>query len=832
MITFLILPVALNSDISNQHIMDKELKFFIGFSDDAKEEAKYIYELEKYFQKTLRRFISFKSSKYHSLRMYLWPYDAELGIGGQKMAIEPFLINSDLAIFVFKERVGAVTWEELCLCRKQEIPVVAVFPTNFHDPSQLNDLNKVTSWQELLSKKMSLTEDWNSEVSQSITPVSTYDNTEHLVEIIKERIPDLMPKILHSATMSSELKDQINRIATEDKSIKLEASSSISIYDPVLIQNYKAMLRKEKLDQMPKDIGEQELLVREGLMKKDGTLTYAGLLLFGVNHTTIIPSAIIRLAKYEGKDRTAPRKRHNVELTLINQILEARKFIEKNIESRDLVSEGSSTTKLISEYPMKCIREVIANAICHRDYSDFNRITYVRIFDDRIEITNPGTWGNDDIPNDQTFKLSKFIGQPVERNILLAKAISSVNIMEMEGSGIETSVKDCEESMSPEPTVVQSNGYITVTVFPRASWNWKGMIKNPFVIPGLKKIEIDSQLNPNYTFESYIEGDCNRLARSAAVAVSKTPGVTAFNPLLIYGGVGLGKTHLAQAIGNYVKANNSNKVVLYVSSDMFTNQFIEALKNNSVNDFIHFYQIMDVLIIDDIQFFSNSAKTQDIFFHIINHLNQNSKQLVLTSDRPLKDLNGFEERLFSRLRSGLSTDLQRPEFDTRIAILEHKMSADGIEIAKEVVEFVAINIKTNVRELEGVLISLLAQSSLTKQDITIDLANKIVAHFVKGFPIEISIKQIQKIVCRHLGVDSVELKSKSRNRKVVQARQLCMFFSKELTNNSLNSIGLYYGGRDHSYVIHSCQAVANLIDTDEDFRNIVDELRELIEISD
>ncbi|MCB0501114.1 MAG: chromosomal replication initiator protein DnaA [Bacteroidetes bacterium] len=357
------------------------------------------------------------------------------------------------------------------------------------------------------------------------------------------------------------------------------------------------------------------------------------------------------------------------------------------------------------------------------------------------------------------------------------------------------------------------------------------MIKNPFVIPGLKKISVDSQLNPNYTFESYIEGDCNRLARSAGIAVSKAPGATAFNPLVLYGGVGLGKTHLAQAIGNYVKAHNSNKVVLYVSSEKFTNQFIDALKNNSVNDFVHFYQVIDVLIIDDIQFFSNKAKTQDIFFHIFNHLHQSGKQLILTSDRPPKDLEGMEERLLSRFKWGLSADLSMPDFETRIAILENKMNADGILIPKEVVEFVAYNIKSNIRELEGVLISLLAQSSLTKQDITIDLAKKIVANFVKSVSKEISIDTIQKVVCEHLEIPLDKLKAKTRKREVVQARQLSMFFAKEFTNSSLKAIGGHFGGRDHSTVIHSCQAVKNLVDTDEDFRDTVEELKKRIQLT-
>ena len=243
-------------------------------------------------------------------------------------------------------------------------------------------------------------------------------------------------------------------------------------------------------------------------------------------------------------------------------------------------------------------------------------------------------------------------------------------------------------------------------------------LKNPFIIPGLKKVNINSQLNPNYSFENFIEGDCNRLARSAGFAVAEKPGGTAFNPLLIYGGVGLGKTHLAHAIGIAIKNRLPNKTVLYVSSEKFTHQFIDSVKNNSTNDFIHFYQMIDVLIIDDVQFFAGKEKTQDVFFHIFNHLHQTGKQLVLTSDKAPVEMQGMEQRLLSRFKWGLSADLQMADLETRIAILNKKMYADGIELPSEVVEYLAYSISNNIRELEGALISLIAQSSLNKKSIT------------------------------------------------------------------------------------------------------------------
>jgi len=355
-------------------------------------------------------------------------------------------------------------------------------------------------------------------------------------------------------------------------------------------------------------------------------------------------------------------------------------------------------------------------------------------------------------------------------------------------------------------------------------------IKNPFIIPGLKKVNIDSQLNPNYSFDSFIEGDCNRLARSAGYAVSKNPGGTAFNPLLIYGGVGLGKTHLVHAIGIEIKNNHPNKTVLYVSSEKFTHQFIDAVRNNNQNDFIHFYQMIDVLIIDDVQFFSGKEKTQDVFFHIFNHLHQTGKQLILTSDKAPVELQGMEQRLLSRFKWGLSADLQNPELETRIAILETKMYNEGLELPKEVVEYLAYSITTNIRELEGALISLLAQSSLNKKAITLDLAKQMIDKFVKNTAKEVSIDYIQKVVCDYFDLPIELLKSKTRKREVVQARQIAMYFAKKMTKSSLANIGMHCGGKDHATVLHACKTVNNLIDTDKRFRGYVSDLEKKISI--
>jgi chromosomal replication initiator protein len=357
-----------------------------------------------------------------------------------------------------------------------------------------------------------------------------------------------------------------------------------------------------------------------------------------------------------------------------------------------------------------------------------------------------------------------------------------------------------------------------------------GAIKNPFIIPGLKKVNVDSQLNPNYSFHNFIEGECNRLARSAGYAVSNKPGGTAFNPLLIYGGVGMGKTHLSHSIGIEIKEKYPNKTVLYVSSEKFTHQFIDSIRNNTHNDFIHFYQMMDVLIIDDVQFFAGKEKTQDAFFHIFNHLHQTGKQLILTSDKSPVELQGFEQRLLSRFKWGLSADLQAPDLETRIAILDKKIYNEGIEIPRDVVEYLAYSISTNVRELEGALISLLAQASLNKKSITLELVKLMIDKFVKNTAREVSIDFIQKIVCDYFELPIELLKSKTRKREVVQARQLAMYFAKKMTKSSLATIGMYNGGKDHATVLHACKTVNNLIDTDKRFRASVDELQKRISI--
>jgi chromosomal replication initiator protein len=351
-------------------------------------------------------------------------------------------------------------------------------------------------------------------------------------------------------------------------------------------------------------------------------------------------------------------------------------------------------------------------------------------------------------------------------------------------------------------------------------------IVNPFAIPGLKKMEIDSQLNPNYNFDNFVEGECNSLARSAGLTIAKNPGKTAFNPMFIYGNSGLGKTHLTQAIGIEIKEKHSDKIVIYVDARKFESQYVDAVLKNKVNDFLYFYQMMDVLIIDDVHEFAGKTGTQNTFFHIFNHLHQMGKQLILTADKPPVELQGIEQRLLSRFKCGLFTELKIPDLTTRIAILRKKIYNDGIVISDEVIEYLAANIKNNIRELEGALVSLLAQSTLIKKEITIDLVAEMLDKLVNPVKRDITIDEIKKTVCDFFELTHEKLLSKSRKREIVLNRQIAMYLSKNYTKYSCTQIGEQIGQKDHTTVLHACKTVQNLIDTDKSFKKTMQTLEE------
>ncbi|GAB1474184.1 chromosomal replication initiator protein DnaA [Bacteroidota bacterium] len=355
--------------------------------------------------------------------------------------------------------------------------------------------------------------------------------------------------------------------------------------------------------------------------------------------------------------------------------------------------------------------------------------------------------------------------------------------------------------------------------------NQPSNITNPFVIPGLQQLEIDPQLNPNYSFENFIEGECNRLARSAGLNIAANPGKGTFNPLFLYGGSGLGKTHLAQAIGIAIKKQFPEKIVLYVSANRFMTQYMDATTvKNKLTDFLHFYQMIDVLIIDDVHEFAGKTGTQNAFFHIFSHLHSVGKQLILTSDKAPVDLQDLEMRLLSRFKWGLLAELLPPDYSTRVSILKAKSYNDGITLPEEVISFIASRVSTNIREIEGTLISLLAQATLTNKKISLDLAEKLIDKLVTKNLHEITIDKIQKVVCDYFKIDAEQFLSSSRKRELVQARQISMYLSRNHTKSSLASIGTLTGGRDHATVLHAYNTVCDLLDTDRSFRKYLTEI--------
>lgn len=331
-------------------------------------------------------------------------------------------------------------------------------------------------------------------------------------------------------------------------------------------------------------------------------------------------------------------------------------------------------------------------------------------------------------------------------------------------------------------------------------------------------------LNNRYDFESLVVGDFNEFAYAAAVAVAEAPGTTRYNPLYIYGGTGLGKTHIVQAIGNEIKETLSGRKIIYATSEKFTSDFIASISGGSMAEFTRNYRSADVLIIDDAQFFTGKESTQEQFFHTFNTLYNLGKQIVLTSDRPPKEIKGLEDRLLSRFSCGLVTDLQAPDLENRTAILYKKIESEGTHLPDDVLRFIAGKITTNVRELEGALIRLLAYSSLKKVQVDLDLARKVLSDTFNNHKRIITIDDIQKKACDFYKIDRVLMKAKKKTAEVVLTRQVAMYLSRSLTDSSLKSIGEAFGGRDHSTVIHACDTISKRMAGDASFRENIDQL--------
>jgi len=349
----------------------------------------------------------------------------------------------------------------------------------------------------------------------------------------------------------------------------------------------------------------------------------------------------------------------------------------------------------------------------------------------------------------------------------------------------------------------------------------------PFVYPGMTRLQVNPQLNPVFCFDNLIVGECNKMGFTAAETISAAPGKTAFNPLFLFGGPGLGKTHLAQAIGNAIWQKYPELVVLYVQANRFKTQYMDAIVKNKLTDFFAFYNKIDVLIVDDIQDLS-SPSAQNAFFNIFNHLHQSGKQLIFTSDRAPADLQNFEVRLLSRLKWGLSVELQKPDFQTRLSMLKARAFREGVELSEDVLDFLASRIKSNFRELEGALISLIANATLAHREITVSLAEKITEKIVGEQKSEVTIDKVQKAVCEYFNISRDELLSKTRKRQIVQARQIAMYLSRSLINCSLSTIGAEIGGKDHATVLHACTTVNDLMSTDKTFKQYVSDLEKIL----
>lgn len=346
------------------------------------------------------------------------------------------------------------------------------------------------------------------------------------------------------------------------------------------------------------------------------------------------------------------------------------------------------------------------------------------------------------------------------------------------------------------------------------------------------QIQMETHLNPKLRLSNYVQGECNKLGCSVAYTIAQNPGINSFNPLMIFGGVGVGKTHLVNAIGNAILENDPKHRIMYIHADSFTAQFVESLRQNTIGDFTNSFLNLDTLIVDDIQGLAEKRKTQEVFFYIFNHLHQLQKQIILTSDRMPSQIKGVQDRLLSRFKWGLSTNLDMPDFETRREIILSKMLRDDMHFSDEVIDYVAKNVQSNVRELEGVLISLIAQGAILQAPVDIKIAAKTIESIVEKASQEITLDldQIQQVVGKYFEMPLEELISKSRKKNIVSARQIAMYFCNKYTDDSLKVIGKYFGKRDHSTVIHACKSVEKKTDADECYKQMLEDVEQKVKI--
>lgn len=351
---------------------------------------------------------------------------------------------------------------------------------------------------------------------------------------------------------------------------------------------------------------------------------------------------------------------------------------------------------------------------------------------------------------------------------------------------------------------------------------------SPFQTPEYE--DLDSQLNPYYTFENYYTSDSNKVARVTGEAVAASPGHNPFNPMFVYGESGVGKTHLIQAIGIKIKEQNPRARVLYLSANLFQQQYTTAVVHNQLNNFINFYQSIDVLLMDDIQEFAGKIQTQNTFFHIFNHLHLNGKQLVLTCDRPPVELEGIVPRLLTRFKWGLQVEVERPDYSLRRDILHNKIERDGLVISDEIVDYIARNVTDNVRDLEGTIVSLMAHAMAFNRDITLELAEQVLARSVRMVKKQITIDSIKNAVCNYYNIKPDKLVMRSRKREVVVARQVAMYLSKKHTSTALASIGSLLGRYDHATVLYACKTIEGQLQVDKELQKSVNEIEQMMTV--
>jgi chromosomal replication initiator protein len=476
----------------------------------------------------------------------------------------------------------------------------------------------------------------------------------------------------------------------------------------------------------------------------------------------------------------------------IDELLELTLYRENGNKERDISTDNVKQSNSVAEEFWDRCRTIIKDNVSGQVFQTwFSPIKALRFENNTLTISVPSQFFYEWIEEHYFPLLQKTLVQVIGDDARLSYHIVVDENLE----------KDEQKSIK-----LPGNKYSTRSV----PQNQLPFAENPY----LNK-EYPTFLNHRYTFENFIKGDSNQMASSAAFAVSQNPGGTKFNPLFIYGDTGLGKTHLVQALGNKIVEKHRKLRVMYTTSERFTMEFINAIQMNKVNEFTNFYRSIDVLIVDDIQFLAGKEKTQDNFFHTFNALHQAGKQIILTSDKAPRALSDVDSRLISRFQWGLIADIQSPDLEMRMAILNQKSRDEGLELPVEIVEYIAKNIVSSIRELEGTLISLIAKVTLDRRELNLELAKEVINGVNYSSNKPITIDDIKEAVSLQMNMSIELMESKSRKQEIALARQMAMFLAKKFTTLSLKSIGASFGNRDHSTVLHSCQAIENYLVTDK-----------------